>query len=84
MRAVEIVDPEIEKLPADARTIVSEKVSYRLCQEPGACVVLRIVRKVVKPADTGQLTCPPAPPSVLEKSYADVSLLAGMLVDKFR
>ncbi len=84
VRTVEIVDPEIEKLPEGSCTPVSEKVSFRLCQEPGAYVVLKIVRKVVKRADTGALSCPPAPPSVLEKSYADVSLLAGMLVDKFR
>ena len=34
--------------------------------------------------DTGELITPPAPVAVLEQSYADVSLLAGMLVDKFR
>ena len=38
----------------------------------------------MKRAGTGTLSCPPAPPSVLEKSHADVSLLAGMPVDKFR
>jgi hypothetical protein len=46
--------------------------------------VIETVRHVVKRRDTGEITCPPAPPTVLERSYADVSLLAGMLVDKFR
>jgi transposase len=84
VKTIEIPNPELDGLPEDARTEISEKVTYRLAQEPGAYVVLRIVRKVVKRADTGALTCPLAPPAVLEKSYADVSLLAGMLIDKFR
>lgn len=84
VKTIEIPNPELDGLPEDARTEISEKITYRLAQEPGAYVVLKIVRKVVKRADTGALACPPAPPAVLEKSYADVSLLAGMLVDKFR
>ncbi|MFQ5700156.1 MAG: IS66 family transposase [Myxococcota bacterium] len=84
VRTIEIPNPEIENLPEEARTEVSEKVTYRLAQRPGSYEVLKLVRKVVKRADTGTLSCPPAPPAVLEKSYADVSLLAGMLVDKFR
>ena len=47
-------------------------------------MVIEYVRKVVKRRDTGEITCPPAPSSVLDRSYADVSLLAGMLVDKLR
>lgn len=65
-------------------TVVSEKKSYRLAQQPGAYTVLEIVRPVVKLAQTGALSAPAAPPAVLPGSYADVSLLAGMLVDKFR
>lgn len=30
------------------------------------------------------MTSPPAPPAVLEKSFADVSLLAGLLIDKIQ
>jgi transposase len=65
-------------------TVVSEKRSYRLAQQPASYTVLEIVRPVVKLAETGALRTPPAPASVLPGSYADVSLLAGMLVDKFR
>lgn len=78
VRTIEIPNPELDGLPEDARTEITEKVTYRLAQEPGAYVVLKLVRKVVKRADTGALSCPTAPPAVLEKSYADVSLLAGM------
>ena len=62
----------------------SEKTSYRLAQQPASYTVLEIVRPVVKRSDTGALSCPKAPAAVLPGSYADVSLLAGLLVDKFR
>lgn len=38
---------------------------------------------MIKRKGTGEFSCPPAPPAVLEKSMADVSLLAGLLIDKF-
>ena len=50
-------------------------------QQPASYVVLEIVRPVVKLAQTGTLSAPAAPPAVLPGSYADVSLLAGLLVD---
>ena len=84
MKTIEIPNPELEGLAEHDRVEISEKISYRLCQEPASYVVLRIVRKVIKRRDTGALSCSPAPPAVLEKSFADVSLLAGILVDKFR
>jgi transposase len=84
VQTIEIPNPELEGLAEDDIVEVSEKITHRLAQQPGAYVVLRIVRKTVKRKDTNQLTCPAAAASVLERSYADVSLLAGMLVDKFR
>jgi transposase len=84
VQTIEIPNLELDGLSEDAYAEVSEKINYRLAQQPGAYVVLKIVRKTVKRKDTKTLSCPAAPASVLEKSYADVSLLAGMLVDKFR
>jgi transposase len=84
VETIEVPNPELEGLSEDDYTEVTDKVTYRLAQRPGSYVVLKIVRKTVKRKDTQELSCPPAPPAVLEKSYADVSLLAGMLVDKFR
>jgi transposase len=63
-------------------TLVGEKVTCRLAQRPGSYVVLRYVRKVYKRRSDGEFSCPPAPPAVLEKSFADVSFLAGLLIDK--
>lgn len=63
--------------------LVGEKVTCRLAQRPGSYVVLRYVRKVYKRKVDGEFSCPPAPPAVLEKSCADVSFLAGLMIDKF-
>ncbi len=71
--------------PADGDyEVVSEKTTYRLAQRPASYVVLKYVREVVKRRSDGTLSCPPAPASVLGKSFADVSLLAGLMIDKFR
>jgi transposase len=80
-----VADPALEGLVEGTDyTVISEKKSYRLAQQPASYTVLEIVRPVVKLAETGQLAAAPAPASVIPGSYADVSLLAGMLVDKFR
>jgi transposase len=62
--------------------IVGQKVTLRLAQKPSSFVVLKFIRPVVKRKD-GSLACAPAPAGVLGKSIADVSLLAGMAIDKF-
>ena len=46
-------------------------------------MVLKYVRKVVKRRDTETILTAAAPANVLERSAADVSFLAAMLVDKF-
>lgn len=80
---IRLPNPEIEALAPDRYDVVGEKVTLRLAQKHGPYVVLRYVRPVVKLKETGSFSCPPAPPAVLEKSFADVSLLAGTLLDKF-
>ena len=81
---VEVRDPAVESIPASERVVVGEKVTHRLAQRPASYEVLRYVRPVVKRRDTGGLVAARAPANVLERTSADVSLLAGMLVDKFR
>jgi transposase len=46
-------------------------------------VVLRYDMPVVKRKDSGDITNTTAPAAVFDQSLADVSFLAGMLVDKF-
>jgi len=85
LRRIVVRDPALAGLREGVDyTIVAEKKSYRLAQQPASYTVLEIVRPVVKLARTGALSTPKAPASVLPGSYADVSLLAGMLVDKLR
>jgi transposase len=84
VQEIVLPNPEVADLPPDAYEVIGEKVTYRLAQRPGAYVILKYIRAVIKRTDTEELACPPAPPAVFEKSLADVSLLAGLLIDKFR
>ena len=83
VETIEVINPHLENLPADSYDVIDEKVTHRLAQKPSSYVVLRYVRKVIKLKDTGDFLCPATPPQVLERSQAEVSVLAGMLVDKF-
>jgi transposase len=83
VEVIEIANPEMEGKDLSEYQLVDEKVTERLAQRPGSYVVLRYVRKVYKRKSDGVFSCPPAPSSVLEKSCADVSFLAGLLIDKF-
>ncbi|MGE4089559.1 MAG: IS66 family transposase [Candidatus Binatia bacterium] len=83
MRVIAVPTPEVADLAPDAYEVIGEKVTYRLAQHPGAYVVLKYVRQVIKLKATEQICCPPVPPAVFEKSLADVRLLAGLLIDKF-
>jgi transposase len=80
---INVANPQTEGLAADAYEVIGEKVSHRLAQRPGSYVVLKYVRPVIKRHDTQVLSCPPAPVGVIEGSRADVSFIAGMIVDKF-
>jgi len=73
--------PSSEIDPGLSQETLTEKVTYRLAQRPGSYVILKYVRPVIK--QSGELFTAPTPANVLEKSLADVSFLAGMLVDKF-
>ena len=82
VEVIEVPNPELADVPADQLLVVSQKVTYRLAQRPGSYVVLKYVRNVLKRADTQQLVCAPAPMGVIEGSRADVSFIAGMMIDK--
>ena len=86
--SIDVPNPEVQGLSAEevARQyeVVGQKVSHRLAQRPGAYVVLKYVRPVIKRRETQTLHCPPAPVGVIEVSRADVSFIAGVMVDKFQ
>lgn len=83
---IEIPCPELQGKDADQYEVIGEKKLHRLAQRPGSYVVLEYVTPVVKPkVFEGEVDIIAAsfPPTVLEGTIADVSLLAGMLIDKF-
>ena len=80
---IRIEPPELAQLSADQYEIIEEKVTHKLAQLAGSYVVLKYIQPLIKRKDSGALLSAPAPAAVLEKSYADVSFLAGALIDKF-
>lgn len=84
VQVIEVPNPEAQGLAPEQYEVIGEKVSHRLAQRPGSFVVLKYVRPVIKRRDTQTLHCPSAPLGVIEGSRADVSFIAGVLLDKFR
>lgn len=82
VETITLPHPEAAALSADAYEVIGQKVTHRLAQRPGAYVVLKYVRPMIKRLDTQAISCAPAPVGVIEGSRADVSLVAGILLDK--
>lgn len=82
VEVIHVPNPEAAGLDPEDVEVIGERVSHRLAQRPGSYVILKYVRPVIKRRDTQQLSCPAAPAGVLEGSRADVSFIAGLLVDK--
>lgn len=83
VNTIVIGDPAMEALSESARECIGEKVTYRLAQRPASYEVIKYVRRVYKMTATQEIVTTVSPPTVLEKCVADVSLLAGILTDKF-
>ncbi|MGH8144182.1 MAG: IS66 family transposase [Steroidobacteraceae bacterium] len=82
MQTIEL--PVSEALADEAYDRIGQKITYRLAQRPAAYVVLQYIRPLIKLRESGRLLTTPAPTGVIEGSRADVSFLAGMLVDKYQ
>ena len=80
---IELTAPQTVGLSSEDYEIIGYKDSYRLAQRPGSYVVLKYRRPVVKLRASQQIACAPAPAGVIEGSRADVSFVAGVLIDKF-
>ncbi|MDD2942723.1 MAG: IS66 family transposase [bacterium] len=78
-----VLPTEVVGLPESAYEVIGEKVTERLVQIPCQYRVKRTIRKTVKIKETKNLHTAPAPDAVIEKSFADVTFLAGMITDKF-
>jgi transposase len=83
IEVIELSAPQLQGPEADQYEIIDHKITRRLAQRPGSYVVLEYRRPVLRHKGAATLMEVPAPRAVLEGSLADVSLLAGLLVDKF-
>ena len=84
---VEVIEhrpPELTGPEADQYEMIGTKTTYRLAQRASSYVVLKCERPVFRRKGTDKPATTPAPFNVLDNSLADVSLLAGLLVDKFQ
>ena len=75
--------PELEGPNANEYEVIRENRTYRLAQRPASYVVLEYVTPVLKHRPSQKLSTPPAPASLWAGSIADVSFVAGLLVEKF-
>jgi transposase len=82
VEVIQVPAPEQATLKADEYEVVSHKETCKLAQRPGSYVILKYVRPVIKIKATSELSCAPAPASVIEGSRADVSFAAGLVVNK--
>ena len=82
VEVIHVSVPELEGPEAGDYEVIDEKVTWRLAQRPGSYVVLAYRRPVVKHRPSQTLSSAAAPGAVLERSLTDVSLLAGLLVDR--
>jgi len=80
---IELPAAETAGLAPQDYEIIGYKDSYRLAQRPGSTVVLKYRRPVIKLKATQAIVCASAPVGVIEGSRADVSFIAGVLIDKF-
>ncbi|MGB5628350.1 MAG: IS66 family transposase [Woeseiaceae bacterium] len=83
IESIELSAPQLQGPDADQYEIIDYKITRRLAQRPGSYVVLEYRRPVIKDKRQATLLEVPAPSGVLDNSLADVSFLAGLLVDKF-
>jgi transposase len=81
-KVIELPAPELQGDDADLYEIIGFKDTTRLAQQPGSYTVLIYRRPVVRHKANQTVNTPAAPTNVLDGCYADVSLLAGLLVDK--
>lgn len=84
---VEVIRVEPPELHGDAAAqyeIIDTRISHKLAQRPASYVVLRYELPVLKRKDSEQINATAMPPQVLDGCLADVSLLVGLLIDKFQ
>ena len=82
IKRIVVTPDELKGERAGEYEIIDTHYRYKLAQQPGY-VVLQYELPVIKHTPTARIRSTAIVPQVLESSVADVSFLAGMLVDKF-
>ena len=80
---IRITPPELVGESANDYEIIDTKVSRKLAQQPASYVVLQYETPVIKHKETHAIKTTAMPAQVLDSSLADVSLLTGLMIDKF-
>ncbi|CCK75725.1 Transposase, IS66 family [Oleispira antarctica RB-8] len=83
VEVINITPPELIGSDADQYKIIDIKITRKLAKLPASYVVLEYHLPVIKKIDSGDVRTTRMPDQVLDSSIADVSLLVGLLIDKF-
>ena len=83
VKEIKIASPELSGANASEYEIIRYENTYRLAQRQGSYEILKYTRPILKHTPTKTLITTPAPENAFGKSFADVSFVAAMLVDKF-
>ena len=90
VEVVEVTPSQLQGDDAEQYEIIDTKVSHKLAQRPASYVVLQYEIPVLKHKgcaesdnETPAVSTTTMPDQVLENSIADVSVLVGLLIDKF-
>jgi transposase len=78
-----ILPKEAQGLKEQEYEVIGKKVSQTLIQIPTQFKIKETTRLTVKIKNTGSIHTEPAPAKVINKSFADVSFLVSLLVEKF-
>lgn len=84
METIELPVPDVDASTGEAFEVIEWETTYRLAQRPSSYIVVCYKRPIVKNIVTGLIAHTDSPGSIFERSVADVSFLAGMLVEKFQ
>ena len=79
---IDLPAPELSGAEAAHYEVIGYRETVRLAQQRSIYHVLIYRRPVLRHREDHTLSTPPAPDQVLDGCYADVSLLAGLMVDK--
>lgn len=79
VRVIDVPVPEGH----DSSEVLSTHSTFRLAQRRASYEILEYRVPVLRQPDTAELHTTPVPGAIFEGSVADVSFLAGLLIDKF-